>query len=144
MMTRYRRNRGFLLIALALPVCMAGCRKTEEPATTTAEPVASPSAADEASDQPLVAEPGTRVLALKVEGMHCDGCAAAIAARVGKVDGVRKVRVSFPARTAWVMVEQTRDPGEAAIVKAIEDLGYKVPARAAATRPAGAPAAVPS
>jgi len=80
------------------------------------------------------------VLALNVEGMHCTGCADAIAARVGKLDGVRRVRVSFPAKTAWVMEEQTGGPGEATIVKTIEGLGYKVPPDSGTTHPAAVPA----
>ena len=62
---------------------------------------------------------------LKVEGMHCEGCARTIEALVGSEPGVQRATVSFKAREMRVRF----DPNairDGQIVAAIERAGYKV------------------
>lgn len=62
---------------------------------------------------------------LKVEGMHCTGCAAMIHSRVATLPGVKTADVSFEERQARVLY----DPQiieEHQIAEAVEKLGYRV------------------
>ena len=61
---------------------------------------------------------------IKVKGMHCEDCNAAIVNQVKKVEGVRSVTADFKSGTAQV----TFDAGTSmqAISKAIEKAGYEV------------------
>jgi copper chaperone len=64
------------------------------------------------------------VLRYQVDGMHCDGCVAAITEKVTAVDGVTGCQVDLQTRSAEVRV---RDAGTGPTVqKAIERLGYTV------------------
>ena len=59
-----------------------------------------------------------------VEGMHCDGCVAAITGKVTSIEGVSACNVSLEGRSADITVN---DPAIAPQVReAIERLGYKV------------------
>lgn len=71
--------------------------------------------------QPAAAEV-TRVF--RIEGMHCDGCAASITQRVQKMPGVRSVRVSFEEGKGWFTTEPGR-PSVSELVQAVKDAGYK-------------------
>jgi len=65
---------------------------------------------------------------LKVEGMHCDGCAATIQALIERIGGVRKAAASFGDGEARVLY----DPGsatEAQLTAAIEKAGFRVTGR---------------
>ena len=65
---------------------------------------------------------------LKVEGMHCDGCAATIQALIERIAGVRKAAVSFGDGEARVLY----DPGSvdaAQLTAAIEKSGFRVTGR---------------
>ena len=59
----------------------------------------------------------------RVEGMHCDGCANAIAKKVGDVEGVSVCTVDLESGIATV---EAAPRSEASIQKAIARLGYKV------------------
>jgi len=62
---------------------------------------------------------------LKVEGMHCEGCAKTIEALLGVEPGVRRATVSFKAREAQVRFDPNAiDDGQ--IAAAIERAGYMV------------------
>lgn len=62
---------------------------------------------------------------LKVEGMHCEGCAKTIEALLGAEPGVQRATVSFKASEAQVRFDPNAiDDGQ--IVAAIERAGYKV------------------
>ncbi|MGI6114231.1 MAG: heavy metal translocating P-type ATPase [Mahellales bacterium] len=61
---------------------------------------------------------------LKVRGMTCASCAAAIERRVKKLNGVTKAIVNFPAETLTVEHDETVSIEE--IKKAVEDAGYLV------------------
>lgn len=62
---------------------------------------------------------------LKIEGMHCEGCAQTIEALLGAEPGVRRAAVSFQAREAQVLFDP-KAADDARIVAAIERAGYKV------------------
>ena len=63
-------------------------------------------------------------LAFNVEGMHCDGCVAAITAEVKEVPGVQSVEVSLEKHRAVIVVD---GPSRSQAVEgAITKLGYKV------------------
>ena len=62
---------------------------------------------------------------LKVEGMHCEGCAKTIEALLGAEPGVQRAAVSFQAREAQVQFDP-KATGDAQLAAAIERAGYKV------------------
>lgn len=59
-----------------------------------------------------------------VDGMHCDGCVAAITGKVTAIEGVTACTVNLEGRSADVTVN---DPALAPKVReAIERLGYRI------------------
>lgn len=62
-------------------------------------------------------------LTLGIEGMSCGGCVASVERALGRVDGVRKVRVSLEKKEAVVEGERL-DPTR--LRAAVEDAGYDV------------------
>jgi len=56
-----------------------------------------------------------------ITGMHCVNCARAIEKSVGKLNGVKKVNVNFPAKKATVDGEFT----DQEVIKTIEKTGYQ-------------------
>jgi copper chaperone CopZ len=139
MMNNSARIALALTAAVVLACVTAGCKKAEQhPASDM--PAASKPAPD-TGDQPLVAEPGTTVLSVAVEGMHCDSCAATVCKKVRQLDGVRKARVSFSKKTAWVMVEEGKGPDLEGLIEVVKATGYKAkPAVTPTTQPASQPA----
>lgn len=72
-------------------------------------------------------------LILKVEGLHCNGCAERVQSRLTAQPGVKNTQVSFDQAQAKVLYDpQTTDEGR--IVQVIQDLGYR-----AAVAPQGEP-----
>jgi Hg(II)-responsive transcriptional regulator len=70
-------------------------------------------------------------LALKIEGMHCDGCAGTVEALLAREPGVKGASVSHAAGKGQVLYDPaTTDP--ARIAAAIERAGYRVIADPAA------------
>ncbi len=65
---------------------------------------------------------------LKVEGMHCDGCAATIQALIERNGGVRKAAVSFSDGEARVLYDP-RSVTEEQLTTAIEKGGFRVTGR---------------
>ena len=65
---------------------------------------------------------------LKVEGMHCDGCAATIQALLERNGGVRKVAVSFKEGEARVLYDP-RSVTEEQLTETIEKGGFRVAGR---------------
>jgi Cu+-exporting ATPase len=59
---------------------------------------------------------------LRIEGMGCDGCVAAVDEALRKVAGVRRVAVDLAAGSAEVEVEQPAAP--AALLEAVDRAGY--------------------
>lgn len=61
---------------------------------------------------------------LKVEGMSCNHCRQAVINALSKVDGVTLADVDLGTKTAWVASAGPIDDN--ALIKAVEDAGYKV------------------
>ncbi len=66
-------------------------------------------------------------LTLSVPEIHCDHCKTSIEGAVGALNGVAGVEVSVPDRTVHVRFTGESED-RAAVVAAIEDQGYEVPA----------------
>ena len=96
------------------------------PSTKPAESTEKAAPAEASTNTPLEPEPGTQVVTLAITGMHCDACAQTISQELGKVKGVRKAHASFPAKTAWVMVDRRGGPDIDELIKTVEAAGYKV------------------
>ncbi len=62
-------------------------------------------------------------LTLKIEGMHCAACAAAVEKGVTRLDGVAECRVNFAMRSATITHDPRQTPADA-ILKKIDELGF--------------------
>ena len=62
---------------------------------------------------------------LKVEGMHCEGCAQVIEALLAREDGVHKVAVSYAKREARVLLDPAAT-GVSKLAAAVERAGYRL------------------
>lgn len=67
----------------------------------------------------------TREVTLAMEGMHCEGCAEKLRARLGKLIGVRDAMVSFAERRARIIYDP-RATEEALLVAEIRKSGFRV------------------
>jgi len=65
---------------------------------------------------------------LKIEGMHCDGCAATMQALIERNGGVRKAAVSFSDGEARVLYDP-QSVTEEQLTAAIEKGGFRVARR---------------
>ncbi|HHY31678.1 MAG TPA: heavy-metal-associated domain-containing protein [Firmicutes bacterium] len=76
---------------------------------------------------PTVSRPDHEdILVLRIEGMSCNHCRAAVERALLKVPGVKTAQVDLASGTARV----TFDPHKATrddMVRAVEDEGYRVP-----------------
>ncbi|CAK7237528.1 hypothetical protein SEUCBS140593_009998 [Sporothrix eucalyptigena] len=63
-------------------------------------------------------------LVINITGMTCSACTTAVEDAVSKFKGVDKIRVSLPLQQATVVASQSNVLDGAAIIKAIDDLGY--------------------
>ena len=61
---------------------------------------------------------------LNIEGMHCGSCAVGIQMIVSQIDGVASASADYDKKKAWVEFDPAKTSKEA-IIKAIEELGYK-------------------
>lgn len=114
---------------------MVGCG----PGDRTAKPPANPlvaTGAFEVADEPLAQAGDERLMTLAIEGMHCQGCASGIAEKLAGMPGVKKARVSFSRKTAWLLADRDQGPDAASVVAALTDMGYR--ARPADSGPAQA------
>lgn len=107
-----------LVVVLTLSVC--GCKKAETTDTTT-EANATPTSW--LGNDPLVAEPGTKVLAVNVSGMTCEGCVNSVGGSLAKLGGVKQTRVSLEKETAWVMVNLEGGPTIDQLIATIASMG---------------------
>ena len=82
-------------------------------------------AASEARMSSAEKGPTVKTAVLKVEGMHCDGCARTIEALLSAEPGVRKASVSFKAREARVLFAP-QTVSEDRLMAAISNAGYSV------------------
>ena len=67
---------------------------------------------------------------LKIEGMHCDGCAERIATVLEREPGVRTARASFTNREVQVKFN-LRSVDEVRLVQVIETAGFDVTGKGA-------------
>ena len=66
-----------------------------------------------------------KTVTLKIEGMHCDGCASTIKALIERQSGVQMVTVSFSEREARILY----DPhviGEDRLVAVVQQASFRV------------------
>lgn len=68
-------------------------------------------------------------ITLKIEGMHCDGCANTIKALVEREQGVKTVAVSFDSGEARILYDPA-SINEERLVAMVERPGYRVTSRA--------------
>ena len=69
-----------------------------------------------------------KALQLKIEGMHCGGCADTIQALLARHAGVKSATVSHATGQGQVLYDQAvTDAGQ--VTKAIEQAGYRVQAQ---------------
>lgn len=61
---------------------------------------------------------------LDVEGMHCGSCAVGIQMIISQMEGVGSASADYDKKKAWVEFDSAKTSKEA-IMKAIEELGYK-------------------
>lgn len=66
-----------------------------------------------------------KVVALKIEGMHCEGCASAIQALLIRITGVQRAAISFKSSEARVHYDPAQT-SEGQLVAAIQQVGYRV------------------
>jgi len=76
-----------------------------------------------ASGGPIAVPAGAQVLSLKVSGMDCEACTAAIKQSIKKVSGVLSAQIDFPRQRATVVSDGKVDPG--AVIQAVVAAGYK-------------------
>lgn len=69
-----------------------------------------------------------KTVTLKIEGMHCDGCARTIETLVEREPGVTSATVTFKDREARIVFDPAAT-GENRLVTAVEKPGYRVVAR---------------
>ncbi len=62
---------------------------------------------------------------LKIDGMHCEGCANTIEALLTQHSGVKSARVSFAAGHGQVLYDPTVTDA-AQVAKAVKDAGFRV------------------
>lgn len=72
---------------------------------------------------PVAVPAGAQILSLKVAGMDCEACTAAIKKSVEKVPGILSAAIDFPGGRATVVSDGKADP--AAVIRAVEAAGYK-------------------
>ncbi len=63
-------------------------------------------------------------LELKIEGMHCGSCAVGIQMLTSQIDGMESATVDYEGKKGVFEFDPTKVTKDA-IVKAIEELGYK-------------------
>jgi len=76
-----------------------------------------------AAGAPVAVPAGAQTLSLKVSGMDCEACTAAIKKSVEKVPGVLSAAVDFAGERATVVSDGKAEPG--AVLRAVEAAGYK-------------------
>lgn len=111
---------AFVVICVGGVASVLACSRTSSTESARAE-AAPPEAKipSPASGEALLSE---AVLNFRVTGMHCDGCAQGIKAKLAKIDGVIEADASFGDSSATV---KTSNPAIASkIVETIEEMQY--------------------
>lgn len=66
----------------------------------------------------------TRTVTIRIEGMHCQNCAASVQKKLKATAGVQDVRVSFAKKEAWVKFDDQKT-SIAKLREVINSTGYK-------------------
>lgn len=106
---------GVALAAIISLLALSGCAK--EPSESDASTVSAARQSEPIAPQPVE---------FALEGMHCEGCVAAIAARIKEIEGVdpESVKVSLEEHLARCVVSRSGSSDE--IVSAVKRMGYGV------------------
>ncbi len=67
-------------------------------------------------------------LEMKIDGMHCDGCAGTIQSVLSRQPGVKSASVSFPKRNASVIYDP-KETDAARLAEAVATAGFAVESR---------------
>ena len=73
----------------------------------------------------VAASAGSATVTIRVEGMHCGGCASSIEKKLKATEGVEEVRVSFEKKEAWVKYNDQKT-SVAKLHEVIKSTGFKV------------------
>jgi copper chaperone CopZ len=73
----------------------------------------------------LAASAASKSVTIRVEGMHCGGCASSVAKALKATQGVEDVRVSFEKGEAWVQYDDQKVT-EAKLREVINSTGFRV------------------
>jgi len=65
------------------------------------------------------------ILALRVDGMTCEGCSVTVSNELVKIGGVLNVEVQFEQGRALVTFDATSPPSTKSLISAVEKAGYK-------------------
>ena len=82
-------------------------------------------AGDRTSVQSPLENPQSEVLILRVEGMTCQGCAAAIEQELVQVSGVQSAAVSYERAEARVILDPASRPNDGRLLRAVEKAGFR-------------------
>lgn len=72
----------------------------------------------------VVVSAADATVTIRVEGMHCEGCASSIEKKLKATEGVEEVRVSHEKKEAWVKFDDTKT-SVARLRDAINSTGFK-------------------
>lgn len=111
-----RPSLAILAPLVVLLGAFAGCERSDPAGTSTAQ-----GHEDAAAPAPAAV---TVAHHYEIDGMHCEGCVAAIESKVTALPGVSRCEVDLESRRA--LVETASADDDAAIRAAIEKLGYKI------------------
>lgn len=75
----------------------------------------------------------SRTITIRVEGMHCGGCASSVEKKLKATEGVEEARVSFEKKEAWVKYDDQKT-SVAKLIKVINSAGYQAVADKTAKR----------
>ncbi len=82
-------------------------------------------AGDRTSVQSPTENARSEVLLLRVEGMTCQGCAAAIEQELVQVSGVQSAAVSYERAEARVILDPASRPKDGRLLRAVEEAGFR-------------------
>ena len=122
--------RGAIALSVSGLALMGGCDCSSCDPGDAPNPAAQPALpTTDASSAATPAPSGVKTIpvSFEVKGMHCNGCAEAIAEETRGMPGVTGVVVSFDDSRADVMLVEGADAG--AVEAAIRKLGYTVSRR---------------
>ncbi len=72
----------------------------------------------------LAVSAATATVTIRVEGMHCGGCASSVEKKLKATDGVEEVRVSFEKKEAWIKFDDNKTT-VARLREVINSTGFK-------------------